>query len=193
MPLLLALLAAPALAGCVQLGDPLANPDDPRVRIHTSHGVITVQLYARQAPITVGNFLNYTRAGFYEQTIFHRVIQGFVIQGGGLDPNGTEKATLYPPIPLEVHPELTHRDGCLGMAREAEIDSATAQWYICDGPQHGLDDGQRQRERGERGYAVFGKVEDGLPVVRFIAQVATDDNDRPVRNVLITRVEEVRP
>lgn len=184
-PLLAALLATVGLAGCVQLGDPLAQPDNPRVLLTTNYGNFTVELFAQLAPVTVGNFLNYTRAGFYRDTIFHRVIQGFVIQGGGLDPNGTEKPALYPPIPLEVHPQLTHRDGCLGMAREPAPDSATSQFYVCDGPQHGLDDAVRQEQRAERGYAVFGRVVDGMPVIRHIAEVDTDSADRPIRPVLL--------
>jgi cyclophilin family peptidyl-prolyl cis-trans isomerase len=189
---LAALALAPALAGCVQLGDPLAEPDDPRVLLQTTLGNVTVELFVHRAPITVHNFLNYTAADYYNGTVFHRVVQGFVVQGGQMLPNGTLKPPLFPPIPLEVgDPLLTHRDGCVAAARGDAPDSATAQFYFCDGPQHQLDDAQRQRERGERGYAVFGRVVDGLDVVRAIARVPTDSHDRPVRDVVLENASVV--
>lgn len=183
-------MLAGALAGCLELGDALADPYDPRVVLVTSMGNITLQLFERQAPISVANFLNHTRAGHYEGTIFHRVIQGFVAQGGGVWPNGTEKSNPFPPIPLEVHPDLTHRDGCLGMARTDDLNSATSQFYLCDGPQHRLDDAQRQAERGERGYAVFGRVDAGMPVLRAMTAVDTDSADRPIHDILLREVVE---
>lgn len=186
-----ALLLLPALAGCVQLGDPLADPANPRVLLATTHGNLTLELLPRAAPRTVANFLNYSKAGFYEGLLLHRVIRGFVVQGGGVWPNGTEKPPLFPPVPLEVHPDATHRDGCLGMARGEDPHSATSQFYLCDGPQHRLDDAERRARTGQPGYAVFGRVVDGMAVVRLIAEVKTDSRDRPLRDILIVGVVEL--
>ena len=143
--------------------------------IDTTYGVITLELYERRAPITTSNFINLSTSGFYDGLLFHRVIDDFVIQTG--DPN-TKDNNPYNDgsggsshtIPLEINPELTHVDGAMGMARGAELDSASSQFYICDGPQHGLD--------GD--YAVFGVVTDGIEVVRQIAQVETWGNKRPL-------------
>jgi peptidyl-prolyl cis-trans isomerase A (cyclophilin A) len=184
------LLLAASLAGCLKLGEPAGSLGDPRVRIETSLGNVTVELFAKRTPVTSGNFLNYTRAGFYDGLIFHRVIQGFVIQGGGVGRNGTEKPALFPPIPLEIDPQATHVDGCLGMAREDAPDTATSQFYVCDGPQHRLDDAEYRAARGKPGYAVFGKVVEGIGVVRAIAGQPTDSADRPLYDVVILRVRE---
>lgn len=189
----LVLLVGPALGGCLKLGDPLGDPSNPRVLLWTSYGNMTLELFPRLAPRTAENFLEYVRAHFYDGLVFHRVIKGFVLQGGGLWPNGTEKPALLPPIPLEVHPELTHRDGCLAMARTDEPDSATGQFYICDGPQHRLDDAESRAATGRPGYAVFGRVSEGLPVVRAIADARTDSQDRPLRPVVIVEVREPGP
>jgi cyclophilin family peptidyl-prolyl cis-trans isomerase len=143
--------------------------------IDTNFGIITLELYEHRAPITSSNFINLSIDGFYDGILFHRVIDDFVIQTG--DPN-TKDNNPYndgsggssQTIPLEIHPELTHIDGAMGMARGADLDSASSQFYICDGPQHGLD--------GD--YAVFGVVTDGIEVVRQIAQVETWGNKRPL-------------
>ena len=143
--------------------------------IDTSYGIISIELYELRAPITTGNFINLSLDGFYDGLLFHRVIDDFVIQTG--DPN-TRDSNPYndgsggssETIPLEIHPELTHVDGAVGMARGADLDSASSQFYICDGPQHGLD--------GD--YAVFGVVTDGIDAVRKIAQVDTWGNKRPL-------------
>lgn len=182
-----------ALAGCVQLGDPLADPANPRVLLDTSMGPITLELFAKRAPVTADNFLNHTRAGFYGGLVFHRVIQGFVVQGGGVWPNGTEKPAMAGPIPLEIDPQLTHRDGCVGMAREDAPDTAGSQFYLCDGPQHRLDDAQYRERTGKPGYAVFGRVVEGQSIVRAIASVPTDSHDRPLRDVLLHGVSLVPP
>ena len=143
--------------------------------IDTSYGEITLELYEDGAPITTSNFINLSLDGFYDGLLFHRVIDDFVIQTG--DPN-TKDNNPYNDgsggsshtIPLEIDPELTHVDGAMGMARGAELDSASSQFYICDGPQHGLD--------GD--YAVFGVVIKGIEVVRKIAAVDTWGNKRPL-------------
>jgi cyclophilin family peptidyl-prolyl cis-trans isomerase len=143
--------------------------------IDTTYGEITFVLFERRAPITTSNFINLSIQGFYDGILFHRVIDDFVIQTG--DPN-TKDSNPYndgsggssQTIPLEIHPELTHVDGAVGMARSSEPDSASSQFYICDGPQHNLD--------GD--YAVFGVVIDGIDVVRKIAQVETWGYKRPI-------------
>jgi len=153
-----------------------SEPQENRIaEIDTSYGVITIELFERRAPITTSNFINLSTAGFYDGLLFHRVIDDFVIQTG--DPNTRDNNPYNDgsggsaqTIPLEIHPELTHVDGAVGMARGVELDSASSQFYICDGPQHGLD--------GD--YAVFGVVIDGIDVVRQIAQVETWGNKRPL-------------
>jgi peptidyl-prolyl cis-trans isomerase A (cyclophilin A) len=149
-------------------------PENRIAEIDTSYGIITFELYEARAPITTENFINLAMDSFYDGLLFHRVIDDFVIQTG--DPN-TKDSNPYndgsggsaQTIPLEIHPELTHVDGAVGMARGVEENSASSQFYICDGPQHGLD--------GD--YAVFGIVTDGIEVVRRIAQVETWGNKRP--------------
>jgi cyclophilin family peptidyl-prolyl cis-trans isomerase len=143
--------------------------------IDTSYGAMTIELFERRAPITTSNFINLSNDGFYDGLLFHRVIDDFVIQTG--DPN-TRDSNPYNDgsggspntIPLEIHPELTHVDGAVGMARGVDLDSASSQFYVCDGPQHQLD--------GD--YAVFGVVIEGIEVVRQIAQVETWGNKRPL-------------
>ncbi|MCG2825435.1 MAG: peptidylprolyl isomerase [Thermoplasmatales archaeon] len=147
--------------------------------IETSMGTIKIRLYEDKAPITTANFISLAESGFYNGTIFHRVIDDFVIQGGGFYPNLTQKMPIYPPINLEINAELTHVDGAVAMARTSEPNSATSQFYICDGPQHQLDGS----------YAVFGQVIEGMDVVRAIASVETHTengmNDVPVEDVII--------
>lgn len=110
------------------------------------------------------------------------MIDDFVIQGGGFYPNGNMKESPYGPINLEIHPELRHDDGAVAMARTSDPNSATSQFYICDGPQHFLDDN----------YAVFGKVTEGMEVVRAIAEVKTGSRyghqDRPLEDVVINKI-----
>ncbi len=125
-------------------------------------GTMVAQLDRVRAPITVDNFTTYVDMGFYDGTIFHRVINGFVIQGGGFEPGLVLKETLGT-IPLEIHAELRHVDGAIAMARSQQPDTAESQFYITDGAQPGLDDN----------YAVFGVLIDGLAVRDAITMVAT--------------------
>jgi peptidyl-prolyl cis-trans isomerase B (cyclophilin B) len=143
--------------------------------IETDHGTIVVEMADLEAPVTVGNFIELADTMFYDNMRWHRVVDDFVIQTG--DPNsrdnnpyndGTGGSTKT--IPLEIHENLTHEDGAIGMARSSEPDSASSQFYICDGAQHGLD--------GD--YAVFGYVIEGIEVVRSIASVEVYGNRRPV-------------
>jgi cyclophilin family peptidyl-prolyl cis-trans isomerase len=160
--------------------------DNPQVLLQTTLGDMVVQLDAVRAPITVANYLGYVSSGFYDGTIFHRVIDGFVIQGGGMQPGLIEKPT-EPPIVLEIHPELRHDDGAISMARTPDPDSATSQFYVCDGPQHGLDDQ----------YAVFGVLIEGFEVRDAISMVAVHDvnpfTDVPVEDVVVERACCVMP
>ncbi|MFY0533688.1 peptidylprolyl isomerase [Nannocystis pusilla] len=152
--------------------------DAPRIRISTTLGDMVVQLDAVNAPITTANFVHYVETGFYDGTIFHRVIDGFVIQGGGLLPDLSSKPT-DPPIPLEISPALTHVDGAISMARTNDPNSATSQFYICDGPQDFLD-GQ---------YAAFGVLVEGFDVLAAISAVPTGNEngytDVPVTDVIV--------
>ncbi|MFZ6179174.1 peptidylprolyl isomerase [Nannocystis pusilla] len=152
--------------------------DAPRIRISTTLGDMVVQLDAVNAPITTANFVHYVETGFYDGTIFHRVIDGFVIQGGGLLPDLSSKPT-DPPIPLEVSPALTHVDGAISMARTNDPNSATSQFYICDGPQDFLD-GQ---------YAAFGVLIEGFDVLAAISAVPTGSengyDDVPITDVIV--------
>ena len=152
--------------------------DAPIVVLDTSLGTMVAQLDATRAPITVENFVTYVATGFYDGTIFHRVINNFVIQGGGYEPGLVLKPTMGT-IPLEIDPELRHVDGALAMARSADPDTAESQWYICDGAQPGLDDD----------YAVFGVLIDGFDVRNAISSVETGDvppfGDVPVEDVIL--------
>ncbi len=158
---------------------PDAAAGNPRVALETTAGRILVELDMR-AKNSVENFLSYVDSGHYDGTIFHRVIKGFVIQGGGFDEKMKQKKTKSP-IKLEIVPGLKHTDGALSMARTSDPNSATAQFYICDGAQPGLD-GQ---------YAVFGKVVDGWDVVSAIAKTQTDRQDVPKRAQVITSAKRV--
>lgn len=176
--------ASPPLAATGQPGATTSPPvisGHPIARIETSMGTIRAQLDPEHAPRTVANFVQYVSDHFYDGTIFHRVIDDFMIQGGGFEPGMRRKPTRAP-IPLEIHPALRHIDGAIAMARTSDPNSATAQFYICDGPQNRLDDG----------YAPFGRVIEGMDVVRRIAAVQTGPGDQPVTDVVIrsVRMEE---
>ena len=136
-----------------------------KVRLATSVGDIVVELDAEKAPKTVDNFLRYVKAGHYDGVIFHRVIDGFMIQTGGYKPDLSEKPTR-PPIPLEVGKGLSNVRGSLAMARTSDPNSATSQFFI------NVNDNLRLDDAGG-GYAVFGKVVEGMEVVDQIRAVPT--------------------
>ena len=167
----------------------LANP---QVRLETSAGPVTVELYEDQAPQTVANFLKYVDDGFYDGTQFHRVIRGFMIQGGGFDQSGQRKATRAP-IQNEADNGLKNERGTLAMARTSNPHSATAQFFI-NLVDNGNLDFSGKNARGW-GYAVFGKVTDGMSVVDNIARERTTSQrlngmlarDVPEVPILITR------
>lgn len=133
----------------------------------TNYGDFTLELYPDKAPITVENFLSYVDSGFYDGTIFHRVIPGFVIQGGGFDEGMQQKATQAP-IKNEADNGLKNLRGTLSMARTSDINSATSQFFVNLKDNAFLDHGSR-----DFGYAVFAKVIDGMDVVDKIAAVQT--------------------
>ncbi len=148
----------------------LAVAVTPIVQLETSDGAITLELYPGQAPVTVANFLGYVQEGFYDGTLFHRVIDGFMIQGGGFDGNFTPRPTREP-IQNEANNGLKNERGTIAMARTSDPHSATSQFFI------NLVDNPFLDFTGETadgwGYAVFGKVIDGMAVVDRIARVET--------------------
>ena len=166
LPRLFRLLSL-SLAGLLLAASPLASAA-PSVEMQTSLGKITLELNAAKAPKTVENFLNYARGGHYDGTIFHRVIDGFMIQGGGFGRDMSEKPTKAP-IANEAKNGLKNLRGSIAMARRSDPHSATAQFFINHRDNASLDypspDGW--------GYAVFGKVTKGMEVVDKIAKVKT--------------------
>jgi cyclophilin family peptidyl-prolyl cis-trans isomerase len=141
-----------------------------QVTLETSRGVILVELYPDKAPKTVANFLEYVRSGYYDGTVFHRVIDGFMIQGGGFDEKLVQKETREP-IQNEADNGLSNERGTIAMARTNDPHSATSQFFISVADNaEGLDHGKT----GDGwGYAVFGKVIEGMDVVDEIAKVST--------------------
>jgi peptidyl-prolyl cis-trans isomerase A (cyclophilin A) len=158
------------------------------VRLSTSQGDIVLQLNAAKAPRTVENFVQYVKAGHYNGTIFHRVIDGFMVQGGGMTPDMKEKPTRAP-IPLESNNGLSNAAGTVAMARTNNPNSATAQFFINVRDNTFLDAAQ---SRDGHGYAVFGKVVSGMDVVDKIRKVATSNKgmhaDVPVTPIVIQQV-----
>lgn len=160
------------------------------VKLHTNKGTIVLELDADKAPNTVENFLNYAKSGFYDGTIFHRVIDGFMIQGGGMEPGMREKQTNAP-IKNEANNGLINERGTIAMARTPDPHSATAQFFI------NVSDNAFLNFRSETmegwGYCVFGKVVDGMDVVDTIRKVDTGSfgfhQDVPKEDVVIERVE----
>lgn len=140
-----------------------------KVRLSTSAGDIVVELDAKAAPKTVANFVQYVKARHYDGTVFHRVIENFMIQGGGFDAKLVQRPTR-PPIALESASGLTNLRGTLAMARTSEPDSATSQFFINVVDNAFLD---RANARDGHGYAVFGKVVEGMDVVDRIRAVPT--------------------
>jgi peptidyl-prolyl cis-trans isomerase A (cyclophilin A) len=153
------------------------------VRLATSAGDIVLELDREKAPKTVDNFLQYVKAGHYDGTIFHRVIDSFMIQGGGMKPDMSEKP-VRAPIPLESRSGLSNKVGTVAMARTSVPDSATAQFFINVRDNNFLD---QPNSRDGQGYAVFGKVVQGMDVVEKIRTVPTASSG-PHQNVPVTPV-----
>ena len=160
----------------------------PMVKLHTNKGVITLQLDTEKAPNTVKNFLEYVNSGFYSNTIFHRVIAGFMIQGGGFEP-GMKQKPMNAPIKNEAANGLKNNNYTVAMARTGDPHSATAQFFI------NTKDNDFLNYPGQDGwgYCVFGKVVEGKEVVDAIRQVKTGNRDGhqdvPLEDVIITKAE----
>ncbi|MER2553721.1 MAG: peptidylprolyl isomerase [Thauera sp.] len=162
------------------------------VKLHTNHGVITLELDAEKAPVTVANFLAYVEAGHYNNTVFHRVIDGFMIQGGGFEPGMTQKPTGEQ-IKNEADNGLKNERGTVAMARTQAPHSATAQFFINVADNDFLN--HRSPDLQGWGYCVFGRVSEGLDVVDAIRKVKTGSSgfhqDVPKEDVIIERAEVV--
>ena len=174
---------------------PAQAEEQPRVLVETSLGNFEVLLDAKKAPKTVANFLGYVNSGFYDGTIFHRVIDGFMIQGGGFTPEYERKPT-NPPIINEADNGLKNRRGTIAMARTMDPHSATAQFFINVKDNDNLDHTSKS-PRGW-GYAVFGQVVKGMSTVDRIRQVKTGPGgvfpqDAPLEMVIIKRISVVQP
>ncbi|AUN99032.1 peptidyl-prolyl cis-trans isomerase [Bacteriovorax stolpii] len=174
------------LAALFTLASVSAFAANPKVVIKTSKGEIVAELFEDKAPVTVKNFLTYVDKGHYKGTIFHRVIDGFMIQGGGFDKDMKEKSTGAS-IKNEATNGLKNEVGTLAMARTQVVDSATAQFFINVADNAFLD--HRTTNEAGYGYAVFGKVITGMPVVNQIKSVKTavraPYEDVPVEPVVI--------
>jgi len=167
--------------------EPETSPN-PMVVLQTNYGDITLELFKKEAPISVENFLRYVREGFYDNTIFHRVVKGFVLQAGGMTKDLKQKKQ-HEPIKNEATNGLSNKRGTISMARTSAINSATSHFFI------NLVDNTRLDHRGEDpasyGYAVFGKVAKGMDVVDKIANVKVTTKGRyqnvPVEPVVIKK------
>ena len=182
---LVRLFGALCLALAVLAPANLAAQDKPVLVIETSMGDITVELNPARAPKSVENILAYVNDGFYDGTIFHRVISNFMIQGGGFTADMVRKPTLEP-IQNEAGNGLRNLRGTLAMARTGEVHSATAQFFINVKTNSFLD--HKSNSAADYGYAVFGKVTDGIDVVDKIKNVKTGDGDVPTETVLIKTI-----
>lgn len=153
--------------------DAPAEPVDPVVRIETNLGAFTVTLDPEHAPLTVENFLSYVESGHYDQTIFHQVVDGYIVLGGGFTADLVEKPAQTP-IRNEAHNGLSNKRGTIAMARQFDvIDSSTCQFFINLGDNTALDHKSRSVE--EYGYCVFGQVTEGMEVVDKIAKAPVHD------------------
>ena len=190
---------AAALA-CLLLAQPAARADDasshtnPEVRVTTSMGSFVIELRPNRAPLTVANFLRYVRSGFYDNTLFHRVVANFVVQGGGHASTAPYALKpTYPPIDNESGNGLQNKRGAVGLARAAAPDTGNSQFYI-----NLVDNPELDPLPTRWGYAVFGKVVEGMSVVDRIGTVATGafgpfKADAPLKPVIIEKVEEITP
>lgn len=162
------------------------------VKLHTNHGIITLDLYADKAPKTVANFLDYVNSGAYNNTIFHRVIDGFMVQGGGFEPGMSQKPTNAP-VENEAANGLKNEAYTVAMARTPDPHSATAQFFINIANNSFLNFTAATPQGF--GYCVFGKVVEGQDVVDKIKKVKTGSRaghqDVPVEDVIIERAEVV--
>lgn len=163
-----------------------------QVKVDTNMGAFVIELNAKAAPKTVGNFLAYVKSGFYKNTLFHRVIPNFMIQGGGFV-MGMEEKNTRAPIALESRNGLSNVRGTIAMARTNDPNSATSQFFINVRDNRFLDANQAQDGNG---YAVFGKVVSGMSTVDAIARVKTHSvgyyDDVPIRDVVIKNMSVIK-
>ena len=171
----------------------MSETRNPQVKIETSMGTMVLELYPEKAPKTVENFLAYVEDGFYDGTIFHRVIPGFMIQGGGFTPNMSQKDTRAQ-IQNEANNGLKNDRGTIAMARTPNPHSATAQFFI-NVADNGFLNFQSETQQGW-GYCVFGKIVEGMDVADAIVKVKTGRSgmhqDVPVEAVVITKMTEIK-
>ena len=174
------------LVGGLLLGASISAFAAPSVEFQTNQGNFTVELYPEKAPKTVANFLQYVKDGFYENTIFHRVINHFMIQGGGFERDLSEKNTRAP-ISNEAGNGLLNQTGMIAMARTADPDSATAQFFVNLFDNQFLD--YVGPEPDQIGYCVFGKVTSGMDVIQKLGLTQTNTvgrySDVPVKPIII--------
>ena len=193
MKKLLTLLLAISLCAISPFSYSQSKGKPTMVKLHTNQGVITLQLDAGKAPQTVANFLEYVNSGFYSNTIFHRVIPNFMIQGGGFDTGMKQKATRAP-IKNEAANGLKNEKYSIAMARTGDPHSATAQFFI-NTKDNGFLNYSAPNQQGY-GYCVFGKVIEGKDVVDAIGKVQTGFRggmqDVPQQDVIITSAEVVK-
>nr|VFK11891.1 MAG: peptidyl-prolyl cis-trans isomerase B (cyclophilin B) [Candidatus Kentron sp. LPFa]VFK15159.1 MAG: peptidyl-prolyl cis-trans isomerase B (cyclophilin B) [Candidatus Kentron sp. LPFa]VFK28062.1 MAG: peptidyl-prolyl cis-trans isomerase B (cyclophilin B) [Candidatus Kentron sp. LPFa] len=168
----------------------MQDTKNPKVRLKTTFGDMTISLYKQEAPETVANFLRYVKEGFYDGTIFHRVIPGFMNQGGGFKPGMKEKET-FEAIRNEADNGLRNETGTIAMARTSEPHSATSQFFINASNNDFLD--YKSPSESGWGYCVFGKIIDGESVHEAINKVSTGSSkgydDVPVNDVILEKAE----
>ena len=192
-------LALAATCACALLAQPAARADDvtgsnPEVRVTTNMGSFVVELRPDRAPLTVANFLRYVREGFYTNTLFHRVVANFVVQGGGHDSNPPYALKpTYPPIDNESGNGLQNKRGAVGLARAAGAHTGNSQFYI-----DLVDNPELDPLPTRWGYAVFGQVVEGMDVVDRIGVVPTGSMgpfkaDAPLKPVIIQSIEIINP
>lgn len=186
-------LFAVLLCCAMQPSHSLTQGKKTMVKLHTNHGTITLQLDAEKAPNTVKNFLEYVNSGFYDGTIFHRVIADFMIQGGGFEP-GMKQKKVNAPIQNEAANGLGNDTYTIAMARTSDPHSATAQFFINTKNNRFLNHVAPNAQ--DYGYCVFGKVVEGTEVVDAIRKAKTGfragHQDVPEEDIIITKVEVVK-
>lgn len=168
--------------------------DNPKVKMETSKGTVVIELFPEQAPVSVENFLRYTDDGAYDGTVFHRVIKGFMNQGGGFTPDLQKKPAKYPPIKNEADNGLKNKRGTIAMARTMDPNSATNQFFINTVDNSFLD--HKDRSTRGWGYTVFGEVTEGMEVMDAIATTRTGPkgpfrSDVPLETIEIISVSRV--
>ncbi len=188
-----ALLLIFPIAAQANPGAPAQPVDDsPTVTLETTLGKIVIELYADKAPVTVANFRRYVRESFYDSLLFHRVINGFVVQGGGFTTGMTPRQPTHPAIDNEAGNGLVNKRGTLSMARTYLVNSATSQFFINLSDNPALD--HQGNDPARFGYAVFGRVVAGMEVVDKIAATATrtvgGHRDVPAQEIAIIKAYE---